>query len=270
MSETDELKQALDELAGVQLIDNTWQEAEAVRREITGIIQALHRDLCTASTDLQEREGLRFQVDQCKKSRERNRARAEAAEAEAVRLRERQHQLEEEVRSLVHRISAIDDVLDSAGVPESKNERYDGRGEIESADSMSVVERIQWMAGRCSKAADLRQQLADQAAEASAACQEWDAECQRLEAEAAELRRRLTERCELAGHCQHCYAGSDLPRRLATAEAGAALVPEAELLEMVVENGVDSTVAHELCDLADRIRAWRGDGDGGEEGSDGD
>jgi len=50
MSEIDELKQALDELAGVQLIDNTWQEAEAVRREITGIIQALHRDLCAEAS----------------------------------------------------------------------------------------------------------------------------------------------------------------------------------------------------------------------------
>ena len=40
------------------------------------------------------------------------------------------------------------------------------------------------------------------------------------------------------------------------------LVPEAKWVEMVAENGVDSTVAHELFDLADAIRAWRGDGDG--------
>jgi len=39
-------------------------------------------------------------------------------------------------------------------------------------------------------------------------------------------------------------------------------VPEAEWLVMIAENGVDSTVAHELFDLADAIRAWRGDGDG--------
>ena len=84
----------------------------------------------------------------------------EVQQEEIAELREQQHQLEEEVRSLVHRISAIDDVLDSAGVPESKNERYNGRGEIESADSMSIVERAQWMAGRCSKADALRQQLA--------------------------------------------------------------------------------------------------------------
>ena len=89
MGKINELQQALDELADVQLIDNTWQEAEVVRREITGIIQALHRDLCTASADLQEREGLRFQIDQCKKSRERLKARAEAAEAEANALRKR-------------------------------------------------------------------------------------------------------------------------------------------------------------------------------------
>ena len=41
-----------------------------------------------------------------------------------------------------------------------------------------------------------------------------------------------------------------------------ALVPSAEWLVMIAENGVDSTVAHELFDLADGIRAWRGDGDG--------
>ena len=41
-----------------------------------------------------------------------------------------------------------------------------------------------------------------------------------------------------------------------------ALVPSAEWLVMIAENGVDSTVAHELFDLADAIRAWRGDGDG--------
>ena len=55
MTAIDELKQALDELAGVQLTDNTWQEAEVVRREITGIVQALHRDLCAeASSACQE------------------------------------------------------------------------------------------------------------------------------------------------------------------------------------------------------------------------
>jgi len=45
-----------------------------------------------------------------------------------------------------------------------------------------------------------------------------------------------------------------------------ALVPEAEWLVMIAENGVDSTVAHELFDLADAIRAWRGDGEGSEAG----
>ena len=88
MSEIDErLQRAMNDLAGVQLIDNTWQEAEVVRREITGIIQTLHRDLCAANADLREWEGLRFQIDQCKKSRERLKARAEAAEAEATALK---------------------------------------------------------------------------------------------------------------------------------------------------------------------------------------
>ena len=85
MSEIGErLQRAMNDLAGVQLIDNTWQEAEVVRREITGIIQTLHRDLCAANADLREWEGLRFQIDQCKKSRERLKARAEAAEAGAA------------------------------------------------------------------------------------------------------------------------------------------------------------------------------------------
>ena len=52
MTEIDELQQAMDELASVQLIDNTWQEAEVVRREITGIIQALHRDLCAEASSV--------------------------------------------------------------------------------------------------------------------------------------------------------------------------------------------------------------------------
>ena len=44
------MERAMNDLADVQLIDNTWQEAEVVRREIIGIIQALHRDLCAEAS----------------------------------------------------------------------------------------------------------------------------------------------------------------------------------------------------------------------------
>ena len=81
MSETDELQQALDDLAGVQLVDNTWQEAEAVRREITGIIQALHRDLCAeASAACQEWDvkcqGLEAERDELRQQADRLRTAA--------------------------------------------------------------------------------------------------------------------------------------------------------------------------------------------------
>ena len=96
------------------------------------------------------------------------------------------------------------------------------------------------------EAADLRQQLADQAAEASAACQEWDERCQKLE------------------------------RRLMTAKA---LVPSDSLLHWLAEvayyevsrwyddadrEGAVESI-REIKRLAARIRAWRGDGDGSEE-----
>ena len=48
------LQRAMNDLAGVQLIDNTWQEAEVVRREITGIIQTLHRDLCAEASSARQ------------------------------------------------------------------------------------------------------------------------------------------------------------------------------------------------------------------------
>jgi len=149
----------------------------------------------------------------------------EVQQEEIAELREQQHQLEEEVRSLVHRISAIDDVLDSAGVPESKNERYNGRGEIESADSMSVVERAQWMAGRCSKAADLRQQLAIVTALVPEA--DW-----------------LEQAAVMAWHhCESCPVENDGCRGRKR------------------EDWTCKMLQAQLRNLAACIRAWRGDGD---------
>ena len=111
------------------------------------------------------------------------------------------------------------------------------------------------------------------------------------EAEAAGLREqlRLTEQVKaaLAGKAMKYNLECDaLRKRLATAEAGAALVPEAEWLEMVAMllEGVEVTFCDqcpfvkEPCKLqcadtemprilAARIRAWRGDGDGSGDGN---
>jgi len=90
-------------------------------------------------------------------------------------------------------------------------------------------------------------------------------ELEAAEAEAAELRERLAA-LEFAYGSLRASANI-LEQQLADVSA---LVPEADWLEMIAENGIDSTVAHQIYDLAADIRAWRGDGDGGEEGSDGD
>ena len=192
MSEIDELQQALDELASVQLIDNTWQEAEVVRREITGIVQALHRDLCAASADLREREGLRFQIDQCKKSRERLKARAEAAEAEAAALKK----------------------LEAA---------HRGEEAQKAAELHKRLAALEFAYGSLRASANiLEQQLAD----VSALVPE------------VELLRRSAD-----------YA-------LCTAAAR----------HQPIAPGVQEDVDHKtLIMLAAAIRAWRGDGDGGEE-----
>ena len=84
-------------------------------------------------------------------------------------------------------------------------------------------------------------------------------ELEAAEAEAAELRERLAA-LEFAYGSLRASANI-LEQQLADVSA---LVPEADWLEMIAENGIDSTVAHQIYDLADRIRAWRGDGDGGE------
>ena len=124
---------------------------------------------------------------------------------------------------------------------------------------------------------ELRQQLARHAAEANSVCQEWDVKCQGLEAEAAELRKRLVG----------AHQVEDILRgQLATVTD---LVPSAGLLERAAEmmwhtcescptlkvrcpgyrgdraNGLCNTLTKELMELAARIRAWRGDGGGGEE-----
>ena len=129
----------------------------------------------------------------------------------------------------------------------------------------------------------LRQQLDTQAAEASAACQEWDEKCQELEAEAAELRKRLVaaqlktdEACK-AVRAQFKRNG-ELEQQLAVV---ASLVPEAEWLEQAAvmawhhcescpvendgcrgrkrEDWTCKMLQAQLRNLADRIRAWRGD-----------
>jgi len=120
---------------------------------------------------------------------------------------------------------------------------------------------------------ELRQQLARQAAEASAACQEWDARCQGLEAEAADLRERLTTTERLAQ--------VRLERREALERR---LVPEAGLLERAAVYATAHSLvspgnigrsqspddALQLRETAYAIRAWRGDGDGREEQEEGD
>ena len=99
MSEIDErLQQAMDDLAGVQLVDNTWQEAEAVRREIIGIIQALHRDLCAeASSACQEWD-----------------AKCQRLEAEAAGLRERLATAEDETTRLCKELTIASSLVPSA------------------------------------------------------------------------------------------------------------------------------------------------------------
>ena len=126
---------------------------------------------------------------------------------------------------------------------------------------------------------ELRQQLARQAAEASAACQEWDVKCQGLEAEAADLRERLaTAEDETTRLCKELTIASSL-------------VPSADwLLMAAVAQDYFKPGCYKHCPLADeagecglecddigdwarnlaaRIRAWRGDGDkeGGEDGN---
>ena len=123
---------------------------------------------------------------------------------------------------------------------------------------------------------ELRQQLARQAAEASAACQERGARCQGLEAEAADLRERLaTAEDETTRLCKELTIASSL-------------VPSADWLKMLAlaehpvgpANCTDCPFwnsstgrCEDQCDevdiwatvLAANIRAWRGDGDGREE-----
>ena len=85
-------------------------------------------------------------------------------------------------------------------------------------------------------------------------------ELEAAEAEAAELRKRLAA-LEFAYGSLRASANI-LEQQLADVSA---LAPEADWLEMIAENGIDSTVAHQIYDLAADIRAWRGDGDGSEE-----
>ena len=188
MSETDELQQALDDLAGVQLVDNTWQEAEAVRREITGIIQALHRDLCAEAS-----------------------AACQEWDAEATELRERLAEVERVAETRLARIEVLRGALEIVGV-----------------------------------------------------------ETQALKPEVQQVR---------VGVLDLMRERDDLRQQLATVTD---LVPEAELLNLVetaltewaayLENCEDDeheirvyrAYANDVRALAARIRAWRGDGDGGE------
>ena len=120
---------------------------------------------------------------------------------------------------------------------------------------------------------ELRQQLARQAAEASAACQEWDVKCQELEAEAAELRKRLVGAHQVENILRGQLAtvtdlvpSAGLLERLACAIEGSLAIPG--IAELVPQIRADGRMAGSL---AARIRAWRGDGREEREGeSDGD
>jgi len=106
MSEIDErLQQAMDELAGVQLIDNTWQEAEAVRREITGIIQGLHRDLCAEASSACQQwgakcQGLEAERDELRQQADRLRTAAIEGYGVMEKAEEAIHYLEQQLATV--------------------------------------------------------------------------------------------------------------------------------------------------------------------------
>ena len=237
MTEIDELQQAMDELAGVQLTDNTWQEAEVVRRDITGIIQALHRDLCTASADLQEREGLRFQIDQCKKSRERLKARATAAEAEAAGLRERLTDLQTAVEERDTELTMLREALDTIPLYEygdAQREGCDPGGAWDCfkealEEHISAVRSAPAVYDAKNDIADLRQQLATVTALVPEA--DW-----------------LEQAAVMAWHhCESCPVENNGCRGRKR------------------EDWTCKMLQAQLRNLATAIRAWRGDG-GEEEG----
>ena len=128
-------------------------------------------------------------------------------------------------------------------------------------------------------------------------------ELEAAEAEAAALRERLAEAQASAAESRTLLVKGygvmeradgvldnadervrELEQQLAAAEAGAALVPDRALVIRAAEyadsaayatpddaaSNTASTDATQLYYLAARIRAWRGDGEEGEEGSDGD
>jgi len=116
VSETDELKQALDELADVQLIDNTWQEAEAVRREITRIIQALHRDLCAGASSACQEWDVKCQGLEAERDELRQRAdRWRTAAIEGYGVMEK---AEEAIHYLEQQLATVTALVPSAGLLE--------------------------------------------------------------------------------------------------------------------------------------------------------
>jgi len=114
MSEIDErLQQAMDELAGVQLIDNTWQEAEAVRREITGIIQGLHRDLCAEASSACQQwdakcQGLEAERDELRQQADRLRTAAIEGYGVMEKAEEAIHYLEQQLATVTALVPDLD------------------------------------------------------------------------------------------------------------------------------------------------------------------